>query len=70
MLGAAPADTRMIGDDSRGDVGGAQLAGIKAVLVPTGKFRPEGLRREIKPEGVIDSIADLPAWWQAETAPG
>jgi phospholysine phosphohistidine inorganic pyrophosphate phosphatase len=58
----------MIGDDVRGDVAGAQAAGLKAILVRTGKYRPEDLRGQIKPDGVIDSIADLPAWWQTETA--
>jgi phospholysine phosphohistidine inorganic pyrophosphate phosphatase len=61
MLGTAPADTVMIGDDIRGDIGGEQAAGMKAILVRTGKFRPDDLWGEIKPDGVIDSIADLPA---------
>lgn len=62
-LGAEAAETLMIGDDIRGDIGGAQGAGIHGLLVRTGKFRPRDLRGEIQPDGVIDSIADLPAWW-------
>jgi len=53
----------MIGDDIRGDIGGAQGADIRGLLVRSGKFRPQDLRGEIQPDGVIDSIADLPAWW-------
>ena len=62
-LGAEAAETLMIGDDIRGDIGGAQSAGIRGLLVRSGKFRPQDLRGEIQPDGVIDSIADLPAWW-------
>ncbi len=59
-----PADqTVMIGDDIRGDVKGALDAGLDAILVRTGKFRPPDLKSEIKPTTVIDSIADLPDWW-------
>ncbi len=51
----------MIGDDIMGDIDGAQRAGLRAVQVRTGKFRPEDLDRGISPDGVLDSIADLPA---------
>ena len=50
----------MIGDDVRADIGGAQAAGLRAVLVKTGKFRPQDLEGEIRPNAVLDSIADLP----------
>jgi len=53
----------MVGDDIRGDVGGAQAAGLAGVLVRTGKFRPEDLAGEVTPDAVLDSIADLPSWW-------
>ncbi len=59
-LDAAPRDTLMIGDDIRGDIGGAQGVGIRAVLVRTGKFRAQDLHGNIKPDGVIDAIAGLP----------
>lgn len=55
----------MVGDDIRGDVGGAQRAGLQAVLVRTGKFTAADLDCDIRPDAVLDSIADLPAWWQA-----
>jgi HAD superfamily hydrolase (TIGR01458 family) len=58
-LGVAPAQVAMIGDDIEVDVGGAQRAGLKGVLVRTGKFQETDLQSGIKPDGVIHSIADL-----------
>jgi len=63
MVDAQPQSTLMIGDDIRGDIGGAQAAGIAGVLVRTGKFRPEDLDGDIQPDFVLDSIADLPQRW-------
>jgi phospholysine phosphohistidine inorganic pyrophosphate phosphatase len=54
----------MIGDDIAGDVNAAQACGIRGIQVRTGKFREADLSGEIKPFAVLDSIADLPAWWQ------
>jgi HAD superfamily hydrolase (TIGR01458 family) len=56
-----PADSAaMVGDDLEADVGGALEAGLDAMLVRTGKFRPEALEdSEIHPTLVLDSIADL-----------
>ena len=50
----------MVGDDVVSDVGGAVQAGLRGVLVRTGKFRPDDLERGIEVDAVIDSIADLP----------
>ena len=51
----------MVGDDIEADVGGALNAGMKSVLVKTGKFRAETLPSyDAKPNYIIDSIADLP----------
>ena len=51
----------MVGDDMVGDIGGANNAGMKSVLVKTGKFRKEGVvRLGEKPNYIINSIADLP----------
>jgi phospholysine phosphohistidine inorganic pyrophosphate phosphatase len=66
--GAAADETLMIGDDIRGDVGGAQQAGIRALLVQTGKFRPDDVEGDIRPDGVLSSIAELPQWWLAHGA--
>ena len=62
ILQCVPADALMIGDDIVGDIRGAQRAGIKGVLVRTGKFRASDLDSEIHPDAVIDSISDLPEW--------
>ena len=51
----------MVGDDIEVDVGGAQNAGMKSVLVRTGKFRQNILdNSKIKPDFIIDSISELP----------
>jgi len=63
-LGTAAAETAMIGDDILGDVGGAQAAGLAGVLVRTGKFRPADLGGVVKPDAILDSVADLPRWWE------
>jgi HAD superfamily hydrolase (TIGR01458 family) len=63
-VGSSPARTLMIGDDIRGDVAGAQQAGLKAALVRTGKFRPADLHGDIRPNAVLSSIGDLPEWWE------
>lgn len=62
-LGLAAGQTTMIGDDIRADIGGAQSAGLKAILVRTGKFRPGDLKLGIQPDLVLDSIAELPRAW-------
>lgn len=50
----------MIGDDIESDIGGAQRAGMKGVLVRTGKYRQELVARSpVKPDLIIASIADL-----------
>jgi HAD superfamily hydrolase (TIGR01458 family) len=58
-LGVPPAKVAMIGDDIEADVGGAQRAGLKGVLVRTGRFQEADLQSGIEPDAVIDSIADL-----------
>ena len=64
-LGVAPGRVVMVGDDIRVDVGGAQRAGLGGVLVRTGKFSPSDLEGEVSPDAVLDSLADLPRWWQS-----
>ena len=61
----AAAETVMLGDDIVADVGGAQRAGLRGVLVRTGKFREGDLASGITADGLLDSIADLPSWWRA-----
>ena len=51
----------MVGDDIKGDIGGANNVGMQSILVKTGKYREESLRRsEIIPDFIINSVADLP----------
>jgi HAD superfamily hydrolase (TIGR01458 family) len=59
-----PESVVMIGDDIKGDIDGAQQAGIKGVLVKTGKFNNMDLERGVTPYAVIESVSDLPLWWQ------
>jgi phospholysine phosphohistidine inorganic pyrophosphate phosphatase len=63
-LGIAADAACMIGDDILSDIGGARTAGIPGVLVRTGKFRTDDLQQPPTPIAVLDSIADLPDWWQ------
>ena len=63
-LGVGAAETVMIGDDIVGDIRGAQQAGLAGLQVRTGKFHPDDLKRGITPDGVLESITELPTWWQ------
>jgi HAD superfamily hydrolase (TIGR01458 family) len=60
-LGVDTDRVAMVGDDLHNDVLGAQHAGLRGVLVRTGKFREQLLAAsEDQPDVVIDSFADLP----------
>ncbi|MCH7548810.1 MAG: HAD-IA family hydrolase [Candidatus Krumholzibacteriota bacterium] len=59
-LGVNPGDAIMVGDDINSDIGGAQAAGIRGVLVRTGKYRAELVAESgVEPDAVIDSVAQL-----------
>lgn len=59
-LGVAPGEAAMIGDDLESDVGGAQAAGLKGILVRTGKYRPEDeTRTGVQPDASLESLAKL-----------
>jgi HAD superfamily hydrolase (TIGR01458 family) len=61
-LGVPPSEAAVIGDDLESDVGGAQAAGMRGILVRTGKFRPEDLAAShVRPDAVLDSLAQLPS---------
>ncbi len=64
QLGARAEQTYIVGDDIQADIGGAQRVSIRGILVKTGKFRPHDLESDIHPDAVLDSIAELPDWWQ------
>ncbi|CAL8120562.1 unnamed protein product [Orchesella dallaii] len=53
----SPDEVVMIGDDILGDVGGAQRAGLRGVLVRTGKFRiSDENHATVKPDGIVDNL--------------
>jgi HAD superfamily hydrolase (TIGR01458 family) len=58
-------DIVMIGDDIRGDIEASQSAGLKAIQVRTGKFSESDLELGITPDAILDSVTDLPEWWQS-----
>ncbi len=62
-LGLSAGEVVMIGDDLNSDVGGGQDAGMRGLLVQTGKFRPQQLEESpVRPDAILASIADLPDW--------
>jgi HAD superfamily hydrolase (TIGR01458 family) len=62
-LDAEPELTWMVTDDVEADVRGAQLFGMRTVLLRTGKFRPETLERaDATPDVVLSSLAQFPDW--------
>jgi HAD superfamily hydrolase (TIGR01458 family) len=52
----------MVGDDVDADIGGAAALGVRTILVRTGKFRDDASAWSAQPEGIVDSIADVPDW--------
>ena len=59
-MGVKPARAAMIGDDIDSDIGGAQAAGMKGILVKTGKYREELVKKsKVTPDLVIDSISNF-----------
>ena len=57
-LGLGPHEVAMVGDDAEADVAGARAAGLKGILVRTGKWGAE--REGGGADLVLDSVADLP----------
>jgi HAD superfamily hydrolase (TIGR01458 family) len=52
----------MVGDDVLNDVLGAKAAGLRGILVRTGKYREgDESKHNVEPDRVVDSIADVPA---------
>lgn len=59
-IGVEAKDAIMVGDDIVNDIYGAQNAGLKALLVKTGKFRADKVAESgIIPDLTIDSVAEL-----------
>ncbi len=58
--GVLPHEAAVIGDDLESDVGGGQAAGMRGVLVRTGKHRAEdAARSRVRPDAVLGSLAEL-----------
>lgn len=61
-MGLQAGEVAIIGDDIDVDVAGGQRAGLKGILVKTGKYRQAYIDASaVRPDLVMDSIADLPA---------
>lgn len=58
ILGAAPADITVIGDDWSTDVAGAREWGARSVLVRTGKYK-DGDEERGRPDRTVDGLAGL-----------
>ncbi len=59
-MGLSANNAVMIGDDIFTDIGGAQAAGLRGVLVKTGKFRNDVFEKNtIRPDAVINSLIDI-----------
>jgi HAD superfamily hydrolase (TIGR01458 family) len=57
-MGLESNQVAMIGDDITSDIGGAHHAGMRSILVRTGKFQEDRLKSAtVKPTYIIDSIA-------------
>jgi len=53
----------MVGDDIHTDIAGGHAAGLKTILVKTGKYRAEDVgKAPCQPDWTLDSVADLPAF--------
>jgi HAD superfamily hydrolase (TIGR01458 family) len=62
-LGLWPEEVAMVGDDVEMDIGGAQKAGLKTILVQTGKYRKDLFQRSlITPDALLNSIVELSEW--------
>src|SRR5579859_4422696 len=62
-IGVPASEAVMIGDDIENDIGGAQKAGIRTLLVCTGKHNADSpLLKRIQPDAILPSIKDVPEW--------
>ncbi len=62
-IGIRASEAVMVGDDIENDVGGAQQAGLRGILVCTGKHDATSpLLDRIHPDAILASIVDMPGW--------
>lgn len=63
MINVSADEALVVGDDIENDIAGAQRAGIRAILVCSGKHRADHpLLQSIHPDAILPSIADLPEY--------
>jgi len=56
-----------VGDDIENDIRGAQAAGLRGILVATGKHNAHSPQlQQTQPEAILPSLADLPAWLESK----
>jgi HAD superfamily hydrolase (TIGR01458 family) len=66
-IGVTASEAVMVGDDIENDIGGAQRAGLRGVLVCTGKHGADSLLLErIQPDAILPSVVDLPLWLEGQ----
>ncbi|MBA2677125.1 MAG: TIGR01458 family HAD-type hydrolase [Ktedonobacteraceae bacterium] len=66
-IGMNAQEAVMVGDDIENDINGAQRAGMRGVLVMTGKHKADSpLLEHIHPDAILASVADLPEWLQEQ----
>jgi HAD superfamily hydrolase (TIGR01458 family) len=59
-LGLPASQVGVIGDDLEAEVVGAQAAGMRGILVRTGKFREDELARsDARPDAILDSLKEV-----------
>ena len=58
-LGLSSGTVAMVGDDPELDIGGAQAAGLRGILIETGRYQP-GAEISTRPDLIIESVAQLP----------
>jgi HAD superfamily hydrolase (TIGR01458 family) len=59
-LGLPRETVAVVGDDPELDIGGARSAGLRGILVETGRYRPTTGEPSIQPDLVLKSVARLP----------
>lgn len=66
-MGLAATDVAMIGDDIETDIRGGADAGLRTILVRTGKYAADdAARTAVAPDWILNSIADLTTWLREE----
>ena len=66
-IGASAQEALMVGDDIENDIAGAQRAGLRGILVLSGKHRADSpLLAKFHPDAILSSVAELPEYLEAQ----